>query len=143
MIAEVPQDTARAVVNMLLRGALTRFRNIRFIFAHAGGTLPMIAGRIAQYASPALIEQLPGGVFAELRRHRYDIGGTANAPAMAALREIAPIGHILFGSDAPFVPIEGTMEELSRTGLVENEVDAIRWRNASCLLHGFKIESGR
>ncbi len=141
MIAEVPQDTARAVVNMLLRGTLTRFRNIRFIFAHAGGTLPMIAGRITQYAPPDLIEQLPGGVFAELRRHRYDIGGTANAPAMAALRAIAPIAHILFGSDGPFVPIGATMKDLSRLGLSRDDAEAIMWRNAAGLLSAGKANA--
>jgi hypothetical protein len=35
-IAEVPHDTSRAIINLLFTGALAR--NIRFIFAHAGGT---------------------------------------------------------------------------------------------------------
>jgi predicted TIM-barrel fold metal-dependent hydrolase len=48
-MAEVPQDTARAIINLLVTDTLHRNPNIQFLFAHAGGTLPMLAGRIAHY----------------------------------------------------------------------------------------------
>jgi len=47
-MTELPHDTTRAVTSLLFSGALTRFPAIRFIFSHAGGTLPMVAGRIAR-----------------------------------------------------------------------------------------------
>jgi Amidohydrolase len=54
-IAEVPQDTARAVISLLVTGTLHRNANIQFVFAHAGGgTLPMLAGRIAHTVLPPL-----------------------------------------------------------------------------------------
>lgn len=37
LMAEVPHDTTRTVISLLFSGALTRFRDIRFIFTHAGG----------------------------------------------------------------------------------------------------------
>lgn len=40
VMLEIPQDTTRAVANLLFAGAFTRFRDIRFIFSHAGGTVP-------------------------------------------------------------------------------------------------------
>ena len=49
LIAEVPQDTTRAIANLLFTGSFSRFKDIRFIFTHAGGTMPMVAGRMQQY----------------------------------------------------------------------------------------------
>src|SRR5262245_32568593 len=68
LIAEVPQDTTRAIINMLFSGTFVRNRDIRFIFTHAGGTLPMVAGRIAHYGPPQLSTNAPNGLEHELRR---------------------------------------------------------------------------
>ena len=61
IIAEVPQDTTRAITNLLFTGAFTRFRNIKFIFTHAGGTVPMVACRMHQYAPAGVAEKNSAG----------------------------------------------------------------------------------
>jgi len=78
------------VTSLLFSGALTRFPGIRFIFSHAGGTLPMVAGRIARQGSAVkeLAEKVAAGVNAELRKLYYEIAGSANAPAMSALMHL-------------------------------------------------------
>src|SRR6266849_6076110 len=43
--AELPHDTTRAVLSLLVSGSFARLRDIRFHFAHAGGTIPMLTGR--------------------------------------------------------------------------------------------------
>src|SRR5258708_3174909 len=50
MLIEVPQETARAVTNLLFTGTFSRFKDIRFIFTHAGGNLPILLVRMQQYA---------------------------------------------------------------------------------------------
>lgn len=62
-------------------------KTIRFIFAHAGGTIPMLADRISQYSSQMvdLAVKVPNGVEFELKRLYYDIASSANPAAMAAL----------------------------------------------------------
>lgn len=40
LVTEIPQDTARAITNLLFTGTFARFRDIRFVFAHAGGNVP-------------------------------------------------------------------------------------------------------
>jgi hypothetical protein len=45
-VIEVPHDTTRCVTSLLLSGGFARSRKIRWLFSHAGGTIPMMAGRI-------------------------------------------------------------------------------------------------
>ena len=81
LVAEVPQDTTRAVANLLFTGSFSRFKDIRFIFTHAGGTVPMVAGRMQQYGPKSFAEKGPHAIEDELKRLYYDIAGTAFAPA--------------------------------------------------------------
>jgi len=134
LIAEVPQDTARAVINLLVSGTLQRNRDINFIFAHAGGTLPMIAGRIAHYGPSQLGIHAPHGVDHELRRLNYDIAGTAYGPAIAALKTMAPVSQILLGSDYPYVPIGDTVNGMRALDFTPDELRAIGRDNALRLL---------
>src|SRR5258705_7250 len=99
ILIEIPQDTARAVTNLLFTGTFAKFKDIRFIFAHAGGNVPMLLGRMHQYGPKNIAEKAPNGIEYELKRHYYDIAGTAYRPAIAALKSLVPTTQILFGSD--------------------------------------------
>lgn len=133
-MVEYPHDTTRAITSLLFSGALGRLRDIRFIFSHGGGTLPMLAGRITQLANPRDLEKVPAGVETELRRLYYEIANTAHRPAIAALTQVAPLSQILFGTDYPFVPIRSTAEGMTRVGLDNRAISAIAHENASALL---------
>jgi len=137
MIAEVPQDTARAIINLLLTGTLSRMSGIRFIFPHAGGTFPMVAGRLRQYVSKPVLESLPHGIEHELRRLYFDIAGTAHRPAVAALRCLVADTQILFGSDEPHVSLQETVQGMDRLGLPLGACAAIRGGNVRRLLPQF------
>ncbi|KAB2963622.1 amidohydrolase family protein, partial [Zoogloea sp.] len=136
VVAEIPQDTARAITNMLFTGTFVRYRNIRFIFTHAGGNTPMIIGRMRQYGPANLAALAPLGIEGELRRHYFDLAGTANKPAVAAITSIVPVSQILMGSDNPFVPLAETAHDLTTLGLGPADLRAIRRDNALSLLPG-------
>ena len=129
-LVEAPQDTTRAVINMLFTGALSRFRGVRFILSHAGGFVPVIIGRLKQYAPPDIAARVPDGFEFELRRLYYDIAGSAYLPAIRALTSIVPTSQILFGSDEPPVALDDTSRGLSKLGFTEREVSAIGRDNA-------------
>ena len=44
---EYPHDTARAVLTMMHAGILERYSKIRFVLAHAGDFLPLLADRMS------------------------------------------------------------------------------------------------
>jgi predicted TIM-barrel fold metal-dependent hydrolase len=133
-LAEVPQDTARAITNLLFTGTFTRFKNIRFVFSHAGGTMPMLYGRMHQYGPKDLKDKVPLGIEYEIKRQFYDIAGTAFRPAIAALRSIVPTSQILFGSDNPFIPLSETVLGLPDLNFKPEELKAIQRGNALNLL---------
>ncbi len=140
MAVEVPHDTTRAVTSLLYSGAFTRLRDIRFIFSHAGGTIPMLAGRIAGSARirREIAERLPEGVEYELKRLYYDVANSANRPAIAALTSLVPTSHIVFGSDYPYSQIDVTADGMSAVELSANDLQAIHRDNAIALFPRLK-----
>ena len=138
ILIEIPQDTARAVTNLLFTGTFVKFKDIRFIFAHAGGNVPMLLGRMHQYGPRNIAEIAPNGIEYELKRNYYDIAGTAYKPAIAALTSLVPTTQILFGSDDPMVPLAETAEGIMQLGLSPEDLERIRRNNALTLLPQLK-----
>ena len=138
ILIEIPQDTARAVTNLLFTGTFAKFRDIRFIFTHAGGNVPMLLGRMQQYGPKNLSQIAPNGIEYELGRLHYDIAGTAFRPAIAALTSLVPTTQILFGSDNPFVPLANTAEGMMQLGLSADDLHRIGRENALALLPQLK-----
>lgn len=138
IMIEIPQDTTRAVANLLFTGTFARFRDIRFIFTHAGGNVPMVLGRMHQYGPKDIAEKAPNGIEYELKRLYYDIAGTAYRPAIAALTSLVPTTQILFGSDNPFVPLLETAEGILQLGFSAEDLQRIGRDNALALLPRLK-----
>ncbi len=134
VIEEIPQDTARAIANLLYTGTLVKFREIRYIFTHSGGNLPMVYGRMLHNPPKEIAARAPEGIDRELARLHYDIAANAYRPALAALAGLVPASQILFGSDTPFVPVSNTAAELAKFGFSDSELRAIRRENALRLL---------
>ena len=139
-LTEFTQDTNRAITSLMFSGSLGRLTGIRFVFSHAGGTIPMLSGRIAQiiHRFQQLAPLVPKGVEYELKRLHYEVANSATRPAIAALTSLIPISQILFGSDYPVFPISMTAEGLSRVGLSGADVQMIERDNAIALFPRLK-----
>jgi predicted TIM-barrel fold metal-dependent hydrolase len=103
-VLEYGFDTTRAITQLLFSGTARRYRDIRWIFSHGGGTAPFLAERLVR--APGLNKNfaqfVPDGVMAELNRFYYDVAQVAHPAALAALTRFAPISQILWGTDFPF-----------------------------------------
>ena len=136
---EWPYDTGRAVVSLLLGGALAKYPDIKWIFSHAGGPVPALAGRIVNMTRnrPDLAQIAPQGVMHELTRLHYDTANASFAPTMAALLKFAPVSQVLFGSDYPYYSLEENVGLLAEYPLTPAERQAIDRGNAARLMPQF------
>src|SRR4051812_15276429 len=130
-VIEVPHDTTRTVTSLLLSGSFARYRDIKWLFSHAGGTVPMLAGRINAFygARPDLKEFAPEGIEGELARLHYDTANATFAPSMAALLKLVPASQITYGSDYPYFGL-GQFAQLQKLGLSAGDLEAIGHENA-------------
>jgi predicted TIM-barrel fold metal-dependent hydrolase len=97
---EYGTDTTRAIIGVTFSGDTTRYPDIRFIWSHAGGSAPFLAGRI-DGGSRGATDRMPAGFIAEAKKFYYDTAGAANRGAIASLLELVPPSQILFGTDFP------------------------------------------
>jgi len=135
-VIEVPHDTTRAVVSLLLSGTFARNRDARFLFSHGGGTIPMLAGRINFFHGQAKnVDQFaPEGIEAELRRLYYDTANATHPASMAALLKLVPTSQVVYGSDYPYVTMNAQVAALRALGLTGESLAGIESGNAGRLL---------
>jgi 6-methylsalicylate decarboxylase len=146
---EFPFDSTRAIVSLVLSGATSRFSDIRFIFSHAGGTLPMLAGRIVELTrvisgrwvgepedEHELARKVPNGVEHEFKRLYFEIANAYYPPTFGALHAFVPQSQILFGTDFPFLSVADHARGLREVAPVP-AVQAIERDNALSLFPKF------
>lgn len=99
-------DTTRAAFNLVFQGTVERFQNIRFVLAHAGGTVPFLAWRfnLLWVGKSELTERAPKGAIHYLRSFYYDTALSASTHNLASLLQLVNTDHVLFGSDYPYAP---------------------------------------
>jgi predicted TIM-barrel fold metal-dependent hydrolase len=94
-------DTTRAVAQMHYSNRFARTPNVKYIFSHAGGTAPYLAGR---WAIVDEMNVIPGGeergtAADTLRRLYWDTALSYSDPILRMLRHVVGLDQVLFGSD--------------------------------------------
>jgi predicted TIM-barrel fold metal-dependent hydrolase len=133
-IIEYDLDTARAAESMLLNRIPMRFPDIRFIFSHSGGALSVLAARIVDDL-PRFVKGVTGAQIEDaFRKFYYETAHASKPAALDAVRDIAPVSQILFGSDVPIREYGLTTEGLEEyRGFSPNDWRAINRGNAERL----------
>jgi predicted TIM-barrel fold metal-dependent hydrolase len=133
-LLEFPFDTTRTIASLLFSGAFARYRQIRFIFAHAGGVAPFLAGRLARLeAQERFRGSVSDGVINELRRLYFDTALSVDPYILQGLLHFAAPAHILFGSDYPHAGneiLEKALAALQSRKLDPSMQTAIECKNA-------------
>jgi predicted TIM-barrel fold metal-dependent hydrolase len=98
-------DTTRAIAQMHYHNVFARTQNVKYIFSHAGGTIPYLATRFAIVDEMKVI---PGaeerGTAADtLRRLYWDTALSWHPANLHMLRTVVGMGQVLFGSDYPYL----------------------------------------
>ncbi len=148
-LIEFPFDTTRCFVDLLYRRVIQANPQIRFIVPHAGGALSALAARIASFANVPFIAPRPASeaeVFEALRGLYYDLALSTHPSALTALRGIAPLDHILFGSDWPFAAEANVAHALTQllqeNGLDDGQIAALTRGNAEALFPRLASRTG-
>lgn len=104
---EFPFDTTRAAVNLSYHQVFTRYPGIRWLLAHAGGTLPYLAYRtsLLELVTP-IAQNLNLAAFDkqnfDYSRLFYDTALSPAPSAMMSVREVTSVSHVMFATDWPF-----------------------------------------
>ena len=132
-------DSTRAVSDLVFAGVLTRYPNIRWIFTHGGGTLPLLADRIELFR-----ELFMGGDPTEptapkqIRRLWFDMAGTPFPNQIPALVRAFGSERVLYGSDYCWTPAQGSTAQVESVDAAEQPPGdtwrALTTRNAIRLL---------
>ena len=104
-LIDFPTDTNRAVAQMHYKNRFARTPNVKYIFSHAGGSIPFLAARFSIIDEMGFIagaEQR--GTAADIfRRIYWDTALAASDPVLRMLRDVAGIDQVLFGTDFPYL----------------------------------------
>ena len=135
-VVEFAFDTTRAIVSLLFSGTFARCPDIRFIFSHGGGTLPMLFGRIAATARNRsdLASVAPNGVMHEIKKLYLDTVSVFDPVSFNALKQMTPLSQLLFGTDYPYWTTDVNVSALAAQTLTPAELRAIERDNALALL---------
>jgi 6-methylsalicylate decarboxylase len=139
-LLDYPVDTSRAVAKLHYSNTFARTPDVKYLFAHAGGTIPFVASRFA------IVDQMnviPGaeerGAFADaLPRLHWDTASAFSDPVLHMLRSVAGLGNVVFGTDYPYPPDAisiGGLRHIQETGeLDDGERGAVLGASAAQLI---------
>ena len=98
-------DTTRALAQLHYGNTFARTPNVRYIFSHAGGTVPYLATRFAIVDEMNVIRgaEERGPAANTLRRLYWDTALSWRPPVLHMLRTVVGLGQVLFGSDYPYL----------------------------------------
>ncbi len=136
-IVEFETDTARTIASLVFSGAAERYPEIRFIFSHAGGTMPALIERFTRAAtvSPDVAGNVPKGVMTYLKSFHYDTAQSANPMALGTLLKFVPPEQVVFGTDFPYRHAQEQIDAL-RSMQLGTALPGILAGNAQRLLAG-------
>ena len=148
-LIDFPGDTTRVIAQMHYGGTFTATPDVKYIFSHAGGTTPYLAGRFAIVDEMKIMgDSSNRGTAAETFRKIYwDTALAWSDPVLYTLRHIAGAGKMLFGTDFPYlrkdIAIRSKTHVNSSPELLSHEKEKVLGDNALDLFPRFKVLYGQ
>lgn len=138
-LLDFPTDTNRAVAQMHYTNRFARTPNVKYIFSHAGGSIPYLAARFAIVDEMGFIagSEQRGTAADMFRRIYWDTALAATDPVFRMLRDVAGINQVVYGTDFPYLrrdlAINSKQRILHSPELNDSEKRAVLGGNASGL----------
>jgi predicted TIM-barrel fold metal-dependent hydrolase len=102
-LLDYPADTSRAIAKLHYSNTFARTPDVKYVFAHAGGTIPFVASR---FSIVDQMDVIPGaherGAFADvLPRLYWDTASAFSDPVLQMLRSVTGLENVVFGAITP------------------------------------------
>ena len=151
-----PIETTMAAARLLYSGLFQRCPRLRVVLHHAGGLLPMLAGRLdnglrlygtrtapeKSYLTDSPVRGLDQGQ--AFRRFYADCATFGGAAAIQCGADFFGTDHMVFASDMPFDPEDGfgyvrrTLANIDELSLTAEEKEKLLYKNALAVLKNIK-----
>jgi predicted TIM-barrel fold metal-dependent hydrolase len=98
-------DTSRAIAHLHYSNTFARTPDVKYVFSHAGGTVPYLAGRFGIVDQMGVIPgaEQRGTAADTFRRLYWDTALSWHDPVLNLLRDTIGLDHVVFGSDYPYL----------------------------------------
>jgi predicted TIM-barrel fold metal-dependent hydrolase len=139
-LIDYPADTTRAIARLHYSNTFARTPDVKYVFSHAGGTVPYLAGRFAIIDQMGVVPgaQARASAAETFRRLYWDTALSWGDPVLRMLREVVGIDHVVFGSDFPYLRRDlavGCRQQLEATAeLTDAERTAVLGGTATTLI---------
>ena len=109
-------ETTRAVSNMITRNVLARYNNIKVVVPHCGAYLPLAVPRMKSLTPVMQANKMVAEIDweANLAALYYDLAGAHSPEVIRMMLTITTPGHLLYGSDYPYVAPQVLTQSLKR-----------------------------
>lgn len=103
-LLDYPVDTSRAIAKLHYSNTFARTPDVKYMFSHAGGTIPFLASR---FGIVDAMDVIPGaeerGAFADtIPRLYWDTASAFSDPVLHMLRSVTGLHNVVFGTDYPY-----------------------------------------
>ena len=138
-LLDYPVDTSRAIAKLHYSNTFARTPDVKYVFVHAGGTIPYFASRFAIVDEMNVV---PGaqerGAFADtLPLLHWDTASAFSDPVLHMLRSVTGLGNVVFGTDYSYprdaISIAGLRQLQNTAELNDGERRAIPGGSAARL----------
>jgi 6-methylsalicylate decarboxylase len=125
-LLDYPVDTSRAISKLHYSNTFARTPDIKYLFSHAGGTIPFVASR---FSIVDQMDVIPGGeergpIAETLRRLYWDTASAFSDPVLRLLRSVTGVHNVVFGSDYPYPRNDisiGGLRQLEQSGEFDDD----------------------
>jgi predicted TIM-barrel fold metal-dependent hydrolase len=102
-LIDYPLDTTRTVAQLHYSGTFARTPDVRYIFSHAGGAIPYLAGRFAIVDEMGIMGDELEPASESFQRIYFDTALAWTDPVLHTLAAVAGARQVLFGTDFPYI----------------------------------------
>jgi 6-methylsalicylate decarboxylase len=133
-------DTTRAVAKLHYSNTFARTPDVKYVFSHAGGTVPYLAGRFGIVDEMGVIPGAEERASAAetFRRLYWDTALSWGDPVLRMLRDVVGIDRVLFGTDYPYLrrdlAVSSRAHILASPELADDERTAVLGATATKLI---------